>query len=353
MEFFEGNIEGLPEKFHLLAEVFEAQVFEFQMKKRPDGTEDCWIPYLMNDAVECCLCLRNCRFRGEYQGEGEAFARLTREEEQYLLVVRKNRDSTASFWFQRIEIKSRFYRYHEIGHFWVTGQEQWRRLVYLVGTVYEKRQYLGENAVNGKEKEFLELITFPPFRAYSPIQESLKERYPETKGGLRTMERLSEEAGDGGYRLLLHIYRRIPVPLVSWWLKRRLNSPKRQKLYETLLDWIERASMEYPERQYEGSLNEERQKARKDTEKTIRDAGFSGTFPWFQKGSLGITVMEEHPFTILESDGYGFRMQYMVSLVEKGENRRDGGFFSGKRRKGWIEKDLSFLQEKSCTRNQK
>ena len=97
MEFFEGNIEGLPEEFHLLAEVFEAQVFEFQMKKRPDGTEDCWIPYLMNDAVECCLCLRDCRFRGEYQGEGEAFARLTREEDGYLLVVREGMGQYGGF----------------------------------------------------------------------------------------------------------------------------------------------------------------------------------------------------------------------------------------------------------------
>ena len=221
----------------------------------------------MNDAVECCLCLRDLPFQRGVSGGGRGICKAYQRRGWLSAGCAGGHGQYGGFlvpedgdgvWILPLPMR--------LGTSGWRGRSSGEGWSILCGRSMKNRQYLGENAVNGKEKEFLELITFPPFRAYSPIQESLKERYPETKDGLRTMERLSEEAGDGGYRLLLHIYRRMPVPLVSWWLERRLNSPKRQNLYETLLDWIESASMEYPERQYEGSLNEERQKARKDAE---------------------------------------------------------------------------------------
>ena len=46
----------------------------------------------------------------------------------------------------------RSYRYHEIGHFWRDGAEQWRQLVYMIGTIREKYRFLGED-VYKRQKE--------------------------------------------------------------------------------------------------------------------------------------------------------------------------------------------------------
>ena len=63
------------------------------------------------------------------------------------------------------------------------------------------------------------------------------------------------------------------------------------------------------------------------------------------KGNRQVLVMEEHPFTIseLEYENYGFKIQYMISEVDdvKNEYLLNAGFFAGKGRRGWIEKEGS------------
>ena len=46
------------------------------------------------------------------------------------------------------------------------------------------------------EKELLPLMELAPFRAFSPVKESLDEEYPDTLEGVECMKKLALEAGD-------------------------------------------------------------------------------------------------------------------------------------------------------------
>ena len=136
-----GLQPDMPRAFYMLAELFDYGSFELC---RHDGMYI--IPYIMNDAVECYITIKNAVLKGNYQNEDEIIsARLTARDngEGYGLIVHQT-DCVFTLWFDDLCIHKACYRYHEIGHFWVKGQEQWRQLVYMVGTIADKYQYMGK-----------------------------------------------------------------------------------------------------------------------------------------------------------------------------------------------------------------
>ncbi len=190
-EALPGLTGDMPREFFRLAEVFLYDAFELSRESEPEGGEIFRIPYMMNDALEAWLVLRDCRITGEYgNGEsekkraeaeekksadvenignslsgngqsgksvsgndlpgddlpGEALpdesstvkttGQLVRREADYGLIV-KQKSNTFTLWFSGLSWEMACYQYHRIGHFWVEGQEQWRRLVYMLGTVYD------------------------------------------------------------------------------------------------------------------------------------------------------------------------------------------------------------------------
>ena len=65
--------------------------------------------------------------------------------------------------------------------------------MYMVGIIHDKYEYIGENVCNEKEIALMPLIEFPPFRFWSPIHESLDEKYPFTYDGIDAMKELAKE----------------------------------------------------------------------------------------------------------------------------------------------------------------
>src|SRR5699024_3261734 len=57
-----------PEEFSMLKEIFDQQVFELCIHEE-NSQKAYYIPYMMNDALECYLILEHCRMTGEYQPE--------------------------------------------------------------------------------------------------------------------------------------------------------------------------------------------------------------------------------------------------------------------------------------------
>ena len=106
---------------------------------------------------------------------------------------------------------------------------------------------------------------------------------------------------------------------------------------------VEEAASAYPEREYADGLHEMIRRKRAEVQEKMTFAGYTGTYPRFHKENRQVLVMEEHPFTIseLEYENYGFKIQYMISELDdmKKEYPLNAGFFSGKGRKGWIEKE--------------
>ncbi len=301
---------------------------------------------MMNDALECCLVLKECTLAGEYipGGCGEIKGELVREDSTWGLIVRQGKENTFALWFKEMEQILKCFQYHRIGHFWVEGQEQWRQLVYLAGTIYDKFEYMGETVCNEMEKELLKLMKFGPFTSWSPIKESLEEKYPPTCEGLEYMRSLAVEAGDPGYVRLIGLYQRFPSRCLQSLLARALLAAAREPLYQLIWKKVTAASESYPEREYSKEMNRKIRERREQTARILEREGFTGVYPEFRRGTIGIVAAEEHPFTMLEEDGYSFRIQFMVSECRKGDFGTNSGFFNGWGRRGWIEKDLSFLE---------
>lgn len=120
--YFSGIEEGMSPVFEKLAEIFEYQVFELCVG------DEYLIPYMMNDAVENYLILKDCRMTGHYLKEDtlKVTGQLAVEEDRYVLSVRQGEENVFTLYFQEIEERIQCFQYHRIGHFWVEGQEHWR-----------------------------------------------------------------------------------------------------------------------------------------------------------------------------------------------------------------------------------
>ncbi len=329
------------QSFDRLREIFEHQVFELCGPFETETGIDYYVPYMMNDALEYYLTLQNCRLVGEYLHDTEVKQdmQLAEGENGYVLAVRQGNENAFTLYFENIEENVKFYQYHEIGHFWVEGQEHWRQLVYIIGTIYDKYMYLGEWSCNEKEMELLPLIEFGPFREWSPIHESLEEMYPETYNGIHVAKKFAEEARDKEFVRWISLYEKFPSRSLYRLLSRKLLSNKREDFYELIWSKVEAASLEYPTREYGVEIAQEIENIRTAIADDMRRKGFGGTYPFYEKDNTRIIAMEEHPFTIMEWEHYKFKVQFMVSQCDQSiKHRRNSGFFKGRGRKGWIEK---------------
>ncbi len=295
-----------------------------------------YIPYMMNDALECYLLFSDAQLTGhplpDYEGDTsyEMISKTTEGSSKSGLIFRQGAQNVFTLWYMSVYQELHCYRYDRIGHFWVSGKEHWRRLVYILGTVHDKYQYMGSQVCNPQETALLKLMEFAPFTYYSPIHEPLDDIYPDTLDGLQAMKNLAAEAGDRRFLLLLTIYRYFPFSGVRKILQRALNRPARILLYELLFYKIEKASSSYPERDYGEERNRRINDARKGLSKQLLQLGFCGEYPLFQKGNLQILAMEEHPFTILEAQDFQFRIQLMESETPNACSGLNAGFFDRK-----------------------
>ena len=64
MNYFETNLEEISRSIQLLVQIFEYQVFELQVEEK-DGNQTGYVPYMMNDAIECYLSFHGLRIFGK------------------------------------------------------------------------------------------------------------------------------------------------------------------------------------------------------------------------------------------------------------------------------------------------
>lgn len=310
------SINVLSEKLNTLREL-DALEFIYDAKK-----EQLFVPYMMNDAVEYYYILHQCQIQGELPGEVPCDASIeliSANANRLALILRIEEGSTITIWFTRCTQELHYYQYHRIGHFWVEGQEHWRRLVYIIGTIHEKYTFLGESSCNAAEQSLLPLVEFPAFRYWSPIHDSLDHYYPSSREGYLCMLRLAKEAGDSSLVKILTLYGHLPAFLKSskgctQFLAHQLTKAAHASFYKHINNCIDQASLPYKVRDYGKEHNETIEKIRIQFAEQLHADGFTGSYPIFQKGSLKIKAMEEHPFTILESATFKFRIHPMKEL---------------------------------------
>lgn len=306
--YLTGLTKEMPAPFYHLAEILQYDALELCQDSR---NGDYLIPYMMNDALEYYLILKNSRKTGELQKEEKICSARIIKEDRYILILRQESGNTCTLMFQELEEHARCYQYHRIGHYWITGQEHWRRLVYMVGTIYDKYEFFQDRFCNEKEKELMHLMEFAPFRYWSPVSESLDGHYSSTEEGLNLMIRLAQEAEDRQYLRLLRWYRYCRIKAAAVYLANTLLQPKHKKLYELINGKVQEASLYYPEREYTAKIQKEMQKMRIAAEQEIKKRGYQGTYPHFYKENEIVLMTEEHPFTIMEWEDYTFRIHFL------------------------------------------
>lgn len=304
-----------------------------------------YIPYMMNDALEYYAVLEDCRIVGDFYPEyrNGMTAELIKEGDKTGLIIRQEEHNVCTLWFRNLQLIRQCYQYHRIGHFWVSGQEQWRQLVYMVGTIYDKQDYIGSEVCNKKEQELLPLMNFPPFLMWFPLNEIPWDKYPCTKEGCECMRKLALEAGDKHFARLIKLYEKLPLSRMTEFLGHALTASSRIPLYNLIFQKVCSASEEYPTRNYGKEHNRSIEKMRLETQQLLRQKGFTGNYPYFEKDALQIFAAEEHPFTVMESQDFHFRIQFMVSQCPNPAGGINSGFFRSRNNIGAIEKDLSFL----------
>ena len=321
-----------------VATLTEHVPFELVMRTADDGSHEGYVPYILNDSIECYLVLEQCRIVGtpieNYHGMTEVrFADHTTG-----CSVQQG-DNIYTLWFTGARMYLNLYRYHEIGHFWAQGQEQWRRLVYIIGTIYDKEKYAPEPCCTPEEVELARLIEFAPFRVWSPVNQSILPLYPETAQGALAFASIADEVGDKHFARVARRYAKHQNPLLSIYLSHRLIKEKSLPIYQAIMTRVIAASSVYPSRDYGEKQNAKIQSIRDQVTQDIHKEGFTGTYPLFRRDGMEVLATEEHPFTIMESDDYRFRIQFMVSEYTenakpaKGINR---GFFQKRGNRSYI-----------------
>lgn len=325
--FLPGLTEDMPAAYRRLAEIFKHQVFELYTLEKCGETNVCAIPYMMNDAAECYLVLRGCRQTGEYRKEAGICMRAElvcmEENRGAALIVRQGETNVFTLWFSELTEVLRCYQYHRIGHFWMRGQEHWRRLAYILGTIHDKWEYLGEEACNDAERELLMLVEFPPLWRWMPVS-GQKHTSRLTARGAHGMGQIAEDAGAQGYRRLIGLYEKIPCRPMEYLLGALLTGSVGERLCTVLEQKVENASAQYPPRIYGEGKQKQMQDSRAGVERQLHAAGFHGAYPRFCRENRSILVVEEHPFTVMEAEDFIFRIHLMVTEVKK------RGFFKGR-----------------------
>ena len=178
--------------------------------------------YLMNDAVESFLVLKNARMTGnyvrDYEGEFEgSLEKADRDlcEAEYILVVHQGRNVFTVF-FEDILLETHLYNYGELGHFWVKGYENLRVMEYQIAILRDKYEYLGEEYCTEQERKLAMLRDFPPlnYLFYPAVPEKyivpVDNPWEVTAEALAVMQELAEEAGDEKLGKMLRRYEKNP-----------------------------------------------------------------------------------------------------------------------------------------------
>lgn len=338
------QIELLKER---LEQLIDCEALEL-LRCAEQDPDDIYIPYMMNDAVELYAVLTHCTAVGELSAYFPVGTQVTGAETdgQYHVTLYRPDGTCLTLQFAACRWEEQYYPYHEIGHFWREGDEQWRQLVYQIGTMYDKYQYLGDRSCNAQEKALLPLVTFAPFRYWSPVHESLEDWYPDTEQGTDCMEHLARQAGDTAYLAEIQRYRQTQdaAPLIAM-----MQQPERGALYQTICQAVERASSCYPPRDYGVVLYTKMQAQRKAVQTLLHAHGFSGDYPRFRRGNTQVVAVEEHPYTVfgLEYEGFAFGIRLMVSETKQPSAVWNAGFFEHTGRvltqdelSAWLEEEL-------------
>lgn len=269
--------------------------------------------YLMNDAVESFLVLKEARLGGLYKNdyEGPLTYSLDREEGEYVLVVHQG-ETVCTVFFSDIELDVHLYDYGNIGHFWVKGQENLRVLEYQIAILRDKYEYLGEAYCTEEERRLSSLKNFPPlnYLFYPSVPEqyivSMEEPWEVSVEAVRVMAALAKEVDDSAFLKCLLRYSRKPTKRKAAQLAAMLQKNRHSALTEYLADKLRQAASVYPSRDFGEEKNAYLQSLWEKAERRGRELA---------DGGVRVRLYKEEPF-VYDCDALAFAVH--VLSVTKG-----------------------------------
>lgn len=241
------------EKLIQLIECNQFEIADFDnMTEVKDGT-DYRVVYLMNDAVESFIILKNARYTGTYVQNytGELMWDLHTALEGYALRVQQG-ESHIMLFFDDCTQEVNLYNYGHIGHFWVKGFEYMRIIEYQAAIIRDKLDYLGEQYCNETEKRLASLRNFPPLNYVSwPSSPEkyivpMNNPYEVSKEAVEYLKELAEKAQDAEMTVYLDKYEKNPAIRAAKRLARCFTSVKHEKITDLIIEEIKKAASEYP-----------------------------------------------------------------------------------------------------------
>lgn len=294
--------------------MFDENVFESDLLRLTeynaievfDKGDHLFIPYMMNDAVECYFRFNDISTQGSWDNKAkdEMSCSMTEHDGRKGLILRQGKN-IFTIWYGSVRKETHLYQYHRIGHFWVKGQEKWRRIVYVIGTMHEKYSFIGEDACNELEKELIPLVGFAPFRYWTPLNESLDGWYPNTFEGIVAMRHVAEAVGDKNFLRWMDRYEKAFLQgkaddrLIRK-VANELIKPKHQAIFDYITEKSNEASSEYDERVYDDKTMEKILAAREQVTSSFLMKGYRGAYPLLQKNKKTVIFYEEHPYIMRE-----------------------------------------------------
>ncbi|MBU5482582.1 DUF3878 family protein [Blautia sp. MSJ-19] len=314
------------ETLEKLAQLLEQDQFELLIPEHGQANEigvsgekqrgmDARLVYLMNDAVESFLVLRNARMTGEYHSDyqGELQASMTRQDGEYVLVVKQG-DTVLTLFFEELDLEVHLYEYAYTGHFWVEEYEYLRQLEYRLAILRDKYDYLGEEYCTEGEKKLAALVEFPPLNycCYPAVPEKYivprENPWIPSEKAIEYMKELAAECGDVSFGKMLEFYKKHPA---KFWAKRlavMLHQAKHSAIIDLLTKKIQEATAEYSKRFWGDDLERKYQRTLEKVKERQTE---------LEKQGIHADILREEPFTIAR-DSLDYKLYLMIWKKKKG-----------------------------------
>ena len=189
-----GMTEKCPEEFLKLARILQEQVLDMWQ----GNDQNYYAAFVMNDSVESFLVFTDAVMTGVFETDisEETKAALSVERDSYVLAVRQGNRNSFTLRFKELMFQTKTYQYHDVVHVWVKGEEHLRQLVYQLGIVKDKSEFLSESCCNESERELLGLLEFAPLRSWYFVPWERETVFDSTQRGIDIFLKFADLAED-------------------------------------------------------------------------------------------------------------------------------------------------------------
>ena len=301
-KYLDGLTNDMPDEFHKLAQVFELNVFQ---PITIDGEKDIHAAYLMNDAVESYFVFENSVMTGTYKDiECEQMASIDRVDDDYMLIVNQGNENIFTIRFARLGMKTVYFDYGCMGHFWVKGYEYLRQLEYQLADVRDKLRYLGRSSCTDKEMIFAKLADFPPIKRYKSVPDMYYVPYPDNVApeAATYLIGIANDVGDRRMAGMLAKYLNNPISYRCRIIAAMLHRKSHSRFVDRIIMDLREAAKVYETRHFTKEEEERYRKVHRQAEAAMNE---------FKEKGFNCMLYREEPF-MYSKDSITYKEHVMV-----------------------------------------